>query len=252
VVLKSSTAVYGARSSNSAFLTEEHALRGSKRYGTTRDLVEIEKFCSAFRWRVPDLVLTILRFASIVGPTADTPLTRFLGDPRAPSLLGFDPRMQIIHEDDVTAALAHAVGNDVPGVYNVAAEDVLPLNKIRGLAGKPPIAVFHLLAYWGGDLLDGTGGGRGRYLPIEPDYLRYPWVTDLRRMREELGFQPRYTAEETLQEFAERQRPGQPPPGPVTMAHEEERLRAVIEQRRRAREQQGTTAPTAEEGDKDE
>ncbi len=252
VVLKSSSAVYGARPSNPAFLTEDHALRGSKRTGTTRDLVEMEKFCSAFRWRAPEMVLTILRFASIVGPTAGTPMTRFLRDPWAPSLLGFDPRMQIIHEDDVVEALVHAVNHEAPGIYNVAAPEVLPLNKIRGLAGKPPVAIFHLFAYWGSDLLDGVGGAGKRYLPIEPDYLRYPWVADLRRMREELGFQPRYAAEETLREFAERYHAGQYVPGPVSMAREEEQLRALIEQRRLSRERQATTTSGAEEGEKDD
>lgn len=252
VVIKSSTAVYGARPSNSAFLAEDHALRGSKRWGTTRDLLEIEKFCDAFRWREPGLMLTILRFASIVGPTADTPMTRFLQDPWAPSLLGFDPRMQIIHEDDVVEAVVHAVGNDRPGVYNVASHDVLPLNRIRNLAGKPPIAIFHLFAYWGKDLLGGTGRGGRCYLPIEPDYLRYPWVADLRRMNEELGFEPRYAAEETLHEFTEKYHAAPYPPGPVSLAREEERLRALIEERRQARSGQATSMSDAEEGGQDE
>lgn len=238
VVLKSSMAVYGARPSNSTFLAENHAFRGSKGRGTTRNLIDIETFCSGFRRQAPDVLLTILRFPSIVGPAADTPMTRFLSRPLAPALLGFDPLMQIIHADDVVGALAHAVGNDAPGVFNVAAEDVLPLNKVRGLAGKPPISVLHPFAYWGGRLLGKAGLGSDLYLPIEPDYLRYPWVGDLSRMRDELGFEPRYTAEETLREFAERNRLIRYQSGSVSLAHEEERLHDVIERRRRAREQQ--------------
>ena len=238
VVLKSSMAVYGARPGNSTFLAEDHALRGSKRRGTTCNLIDIEMFCSGFRRQVPEVLLTILRFPSIVGPAADTPMARFLSRPLAPGLLGFDPLMQIIHADDVVGALVHAVGNDAPGVFNVAAEDVLPLNKVRGLANKPPISVFHPFAYWGGRLLGRAGLGSETYLPIEPDYLRYPWVGDLSRMRDELGFEPRYTAEETLREFAERNRLIRYQSGSVSLAHEEERLHDVIERRRRAREQQ--------------
>jgi UDP-glucose 4-epimerase len=251
VVLRSSTAVYGARPSNSAFLTEEQALRGSNHYGSIRDLLEIEKFCDGFRHRAPRLILTTLRFASIVGPTVDTPMTRFLRDPWAPGLLGFDPRMQIIHEDDVVEGLLHAVSNDTPGVFNVAATDVLPLNKMRGLAGKPPLSILHPLAYRGKGRFGGVGRGTGRALPIEPDYLRYPWVADLRRMHEVLNFEPRYSAEETLLEFAER-RDGDPyPEGSISMVHEEERLRHVIEQRQRARQQQTTTTSGMEEGQED-
>ena len=167
VVLKSSTAVYGARPSNPAFLTEEHSLRGSRRWGTVRDLVEIETFCHSVRHQHPDITLTILRFPSIVGPTADTPMTRFLLEPAALSLLGFDPMMQLIHEDDVVALL-HAVKEDVPGAFNIAATDALPLSRIRGLVGKLPFSVLHMCANWSVSLLGTALLGVKRYLPIDP------------------------------------------------------------------------------------
>ena len=253
VVLKSSTTVYGARPTNAAFLTEDHALRGSKRHGTTRDLLEIEAFCRGFRQRAPDTLLTILRFASIVGPTADTPMTRFLREPLAPTLLGFDPMMQLIHEDDVVEALVQAVVNDAPGVFNVASHDALPLNKIRGLAAKPPLSVLHPFAYWRGKLPGGLGPGLEQYRPIEPDYLRYPWVADLTRMRDELGFEPRYSAEEALRELAEQRRLGRYRTGSISLAHDEDRLHDTIERRRHAREQRAQSAPaTSEGGDRDE
>jgi UDP-glucose 4-epimerase len=252
VVLKSSTAVYGARPGNSAFLTEDHALRGSKHTGTIRDRVEIEKFCNSLHWQAPGLMLTVLRFANIVGPAADTPMTQFLREPWIPSLLGFDPRMQIIHEADAIEALVHAVNRDTPGVFNVAAEDILPLNKIRGLAGKPSVAVFHPFAYWGMGRQGGAGRRLKRHMPFEPDYLRYPYVADLRSMRQILGFEPRYTAEETLREFAEHYHGERYVTGPIGMAREEESLRAVIEQRQRAKEQEATTASSVEGGEEDE
>jgi UDP-glucose 4-epimerase len=252
VVLKSSTAIYGARPSNSAFLGEDHALRGSKTWGTVRDLIDIEKFCQGFRRQAPEVQVTILRFASIVGSMVDTPMTRFLKDPRMPSLLGFDPRMQIIHEDDVVEALVYALKEDVPGVFNVAAVDVLPLNKMRGLARKPPVAVWHLLAYWGMGLRGDAGERVQQHLPLEPDYLRYAWVADLRRMQDELGFEPRYTAEETVRQFAEQSQMKRYALGPASMAREEEQLRRILDQRRRSREEQTLAGVTTEEGSEDE
>lgn len=252
VILKSSTAVYGARPGNSAFLTESHSLRGSRRYGYVRDMVEIEAFCRGFCRQVPDTVVTILRFASIIGPTADTPMTRFLREPGAPSLLGFDPMMQLIHEDDVVEALLHAVRHDVPGVFNVAARDLLPLGKIRGMAGKAPLIVFHPLAYWGMNLLGNRRSQLGRFLPMDPDYLRYPWVADLTRMGNDLGFEPRHTAEEALHEFAERQQLRRHLSESAMVARSEDRLRQVIVQRHQAREQQATDGVSAEEGGGDE
>ena len=71
MLLKSSTAIYGARPTNSAFLTEGHPVRGSRRFGYLRDLVEREKFCNGYCRQVPEISVTTLRFSSIVGPTAD-------------------------------------------------------------------------------------------------------------------------------------------------------------------------------------
>jgi UDP-glucose 4-epimerase len=236
VVLKSSTMVYGARPTNSAFLTEERSLRGSRRYGYVRDMTEVEEFCNGFRRREPEMVLTVLRFCSIVGPSVDTPMTRFLRSWRAPSLMGFDPMMQIIHEDDVVAALIQAVRRDVSGVFNVAAEEPLPLSRIRGLVGKPPISVFHPFATWGVGLAGSAGHAVERHLPMDPDYLRYSWVGDLTRMREDLEFEPRYTAGEALREFAAQLRLGRYRTGAVSLARDDPHLRDAIARRRRGTE----------------
>jgi UDP-glucose 4-epimerase len=239
VVLKSSTLVYGAHPGNSAFLREEHPLQGSRRYEYIRDLVEIEAFCNGFRGQSPHVWLTILRFAHIVGPKVDTPMTRFLRQEQAPMLLGFDPMMQVIHEVDVRRALVHAVQHDVPGVFNVAAESVMPLARVMGLAGKPPLPVLHPLAYLGVTLLG------PHYTPIELDYLRYPCVGDLSKMRAALDFEPHYTAEETLREFAAQQRLRHYLPESAAMAYDEERLRDTLERRRRSRGQPVATREPA-------
>jgi UDP-glucose 4-epimerase len=251
VLLKSSTAVYGARPGNPAFLTENRSLRGSKKWGMVRDLLEIETFCSGYRRTTPDLELTILRFPSIVGPTACTPMTRFLREAGAPSLLGFDPMMQLVHEEDVVSALAHSVINGVPGIFNVAAEDALPLNKIRGLVGKFPLLVFHPFAYRATKLMRRLGRRAGQFTPIELDYIRYPWVADLTRMLDELGFAPRYSAEETLREFAEHLHGGSYLPDSTTALRDQQRLRDIIQRRRQPGERQAAAAATGEGREKD-
>jgi UDP-glucose 4-epimerase len=238
VVLKSSTAVYGACQTNPAFLTEQNPLHGSRAYGYTRDMVEIEAFCNGFQRQIPDLILTILRFPSIIGLNVDTPMTRFLRQSWTPVLLGFDPLMQVIHEWDVVEALVHAILNDFPGVFNVAADGVLPLMRLMSLAGKIPIPIFHPFAYWGASTLGATGLRITQYVPIELDYIRYPWVADLAKMQAHFGFSPRYTAEEALREFASQQRLRNYMPESVTLAYDEERLQDTIERRRRMRSRQ--------------
>ncbi len=246
VVLKSSTAVYGAHPDNSAFLTEEAALRGSKRYGYTRDLLEIEAFCNGYRGQWPEVMLTVLRCASIIGPTVDSPLTQFLKQQNPPILLGFDPMLQLIHEDDVVEALAYATLNVKPGVFNIAAEDAMPLSRILRLARRVPLPIFHRLAYLGLNLLQDTSLQPLRFVPIEWDYLRYPWVADLSRMRDSLEFSPIYTAAESLREFAGEQREEVGEEGAASV-DDEQRLRDIIARRQRMREREASLFTAADE-----
>ena len=202
VVLKSTTAVYGARPENPAFIKEEHHLLADQVSAWLHDQIEIESFYSGYRRQSPDLSQCILRFANIVGPSADTPLTRYLSTRWVVTLLGFDPMMQIIHEEDVVNALVHAILNEASGIYNVAAEDSLPLNKLIGLAGKLPAPMFHYLVYRRGPGMRSATKRHRNLLPFDPDYIRYPWVGDLTKMRDELGFTPQHRADEALREFA--------------------------------------------------
>ena len=123
----------------------------------------------------------------------------------------------------------------MPGVFNVAAEGVLPFSKLRRLAGKHAPPVFHLVAYWGNPILSALKFPVNRVWPVDLDYLRYPWVGDLAKMRNVLGFSPRYTASEALREFAGRKRLEQFGPESPGLGYDEERLRDTIERRRRAR-----------------
>lgn len=197
IVVKSSTAVYGARHDNPAFLRETHPLQGSRRYGTVRYQMEIEHFCRKFHHTDAAARVTVLRFANIVGPTADTPMTRFLHEAGAPVLLGFDPMMQFIHEDDVVEALAHAALADVAGVFNVAAPPPMPLTRALALAQKLPVALPHALAYWAATATPDLE----RYAPLPLDYVRYRWVADTEQMSQALGFTPTVPADEALRTF---------------------------------------------------
>ncbi len=237
IVLKSSTMVYGAQPGNSAFLREDHPLQGSRSHGYVRDLMEVESFCNGFRGQAPRVGLTILRLAHIVGPRADTPLTRFLREPEAPVLLGFDPMMQIIHEADVIGALVHALLHPVPGTFNVASEGVMPLWRLIGLANKVSLPVVHPLAYLGAALFG------PKFSPIELDYLRFPCVGDLDQMRHQLKFTPQYTADEALREFAAEQRLRDYAPESAARAYDEARLRDTLDRRARARARRNGRVP---------
>lgn len=252
IVFMSSTAVYGARPGNSAFLSEDNPLLGSRENGYVRDLVEIEAFCNGYRRQYPQVSLTLLRYPNIIGPSVDTPMTRFLSEPFAPVLLGFDPMMQVIHEQDVFRSIIHCVENDHPGIFNVAAEGALPLSKLLALSGKIPLPVLHFFAYWGKDLMGAGGLKLTQYIPFDLDYIRYPWVAEISKMMEVLGYQPIYTPEEALREFAGRQRLRKFMPESSALAYDEARLRDTLERRRRLRELRSANVEGLLEGKDDE
>jgi UDP-glucose 4-epimerase len=229
IVLKSSIMVYGARPDNPMFLRIDHPLNGPKKYGYLRDWIEIEKYAESFREQNPDTVLTVLRFGNIVGKGVDSPMTRFLREEEAVTLLGFDPMVQIIHGDDVVAALVHALNGSYSNVYNVATEKGLPLWKTLGLAGKIPLPVLHPLAYWSVSL------GGPRLAPMPLDYLRYPCMGDMQTMRDELGFTPQITPEEAVREHASTQRVRKLFGKKNSQALQEDQLRDTIQRRKRAR-----------------
>lgn len=233
IVLKSSTMVYGALPENSAFLREAHPLNAGKRYGYLRDLLELESFCQSFQQQSPQTGLTILRFGHIAGAQANSPFMRFLREERSIVLLGFDPILQVIHEDDVVAALVKAVVDGARGVFNVAAEPLMPLWRIMGLAGKLPMPVLHPLA----QLIVSALGTR--YAPLDLDYLRYRCVGDLAQMQTAFGFVPSNTADQAIRSISTRQ--SLPPPAVEAgdLELEATQLRDTIERRRAGRQPAG-------------
>lgn len=230
IIIKSSTQIYGAKPNNPGYFLEDHPLRGSRRYGYTRDMLEIETFINGFRRQHPEIFITTLRFANIIGPKADTPMNRLLSNPYAPLLLGFDPMMQFIHEDDVVSSLVHACQYDLQGAINVAADGLLPLNRSLRLAGRLPIQVIHPFAYWS---TNSTRSSAQKYFPLEPDYLRYRWIADIHKMSELFNFAPIYTAEEALREMAGELRIRKFMPMYKNQKYDEERLKDTIDRRNR-------------------
>ena len=136
VVLKSSGLVYGANKADPYNFREDMARTGPANTPVERSLLEVEAFVRDFADDNPHVDVSLLRFANVLGVDIDTPFTAALRRPVVPEILGFDPRLQFIHEDDVVDALMYAINNDIPGVYNVGADGVLPWSEVCAIVGK--------------------------------------------------------------------------------------------------------------------
>jgi UDP-glucose 4-epimerase len=146
LVFKSSAHYYGCAQDDPAFFREEHTRRRPPETPIERDIVEAEAAVAEFSESRPEVSVTVLRCTNVLGAEVDTSHARLFALPLVPTIFGFDPRYQFVHEDDVVAALAHAAQNDVPGVYNVAGDGVLALTEVISLLDKLPAPV---LPPWG-------------------------------------------------------------------------------------------------------
>jgi UDP-glucose 4-epimerase len=202
-VFKSSAHYYGAEQDDPAFFTEEMRRPHPPRTGLERDIVEAEQAVGEFADRNPQVTVTVLRCANVLGADVDTAFTRMLQLPLVPMVLGFDPRVQFVHEDDVVRALEHAAFAVVPGIYNVAADGVLALSEVIGLLGKRALPA---LPPWGTGLVAGPLRRLGFRIPDEVlNQLRFGRGLD-NRLLKATGFRYGYTTRETVLKLGEHLR----------------------------------------------
>ena len=196
VVVLSSIAVYGPQPENDNFLTEESPLLGSQRFPEIRDLVEVDMYVQQYMWKHPEVETVIVRPAHIVGPTVRNAPCSYLRLARPWTVAGFDPMVQLIHEEDVARAMALSLKPGVRGVYNVVGPGELPLSAVLRELGRTPIPVPHLIAR---PLLERLFQYRLAGFPAaELDHLQFLCTVDGSRAERDLGFRPSYTLRETI------------------------------------------------------
>jgi UDP-glucose 4-epimerase len=205
LVVKSTTGVYGGSPRDPAAFTEDTEPPSPPRSGYAKDSAEIEGYLRGFGRRRPDVGLAVLRLASVVGPTIKTALTRYLALPVVPTMLGYDPRMQLLHEDDALAVLLQATRGDYRGVVNVAGDGVVTLSQVIRRAGRIGLPVPAPAAGVVGQLLRQVGR-----LELSPDatrFLNFGRVVDTTRLRTDFGYQPRFDTAEALADYVRGLRP---------------------------------------------
>lgn len=209
VVLGSSAMTYGAFPDNPQYLTEAHPLRGNRASRWVRDRVAAERELAKLDRDCPRIHTTTLRFATVLGPRIRSFHTRFYQRDVLPRLMGYDPLMQFVHEDDAVEALYRAVVEEHPGAYNVAGDGVLYFSAVPKLGGRLSFVTPHGLAY---PLAAAAFNLQLVGIPSTfLNYFRYTWVTDNRRMREELGVQPRFTSRAVVEAFYAAEAGARPP-----------------------------------------
>jgi UDP-glucose 4-epimerase len=196
VVLRSFTAVYGARGDNPNFLDEERELRPNPELGWARDKLEVERHAAAFARRYPAMTVTVLRFAPLFGPGVRNFYTALFERRVVPVLMGYDPLLQLLHPEDALGAFEAALARAPRGPVNVVPRSAIPLLAAVHLADRLPLPIPHPLAYAAAEALWAVGAGAAPAAFL--DYIRYLCVADGEKAEREMGFKPRFRSRDSL------------------------------------------------------
>ena len=141
----------------------------------------------------------MLRFANLIGPRIDTVFTRYFALPVVPTVLGYDARVQLLHEEDALAVLERAASLELPGTFNVAADGVLMLSQAIRRAGRIAIPVPGPAVGAVSRIVRGA-----RLVDFSPEQMRllnFGRVVDTTRLRTQFGFTPRWTTVQAFDDY---------------------------------------------------
>ena len=203
LVVSSSTMLYGARPDNPNYLSESHALRGHPEAHCIQNRVEVENLLADWSVRNTSTEVTILRSGWVMGPSRGDYVSRFFEAPVIPTVLGFDPLLQLLHEDDLLDVYEESILHSHPGIWNVVGREALPLSTLVALGGKRRLALPSPLLYRVTDFpsIEQTGDRPAGFF----DYLRYLWVADGEKAWAEFG-SPLYSTQEAWSSFVASRR----------------------------------------------
>lgn len=207
LILQSTTAVYGAHPKNPNVLPETRAPLGSEQSRFVSDKLEAERQLLRFAGERRGVSVAVLRLGPVVGPQVENLFTRYLLGRLSPTILGHDPLLQALHEDDAVAALRLALRRgEARGIFNVVAGGVVPVSTALALCGTRALPLPYGVAGRALELLNALGVTPAPASFV--DFLRYTCVADGARARAELGFEARHTTRDALVALAGRRGPG--------------------------------------------
>jgi UDP-glucose 4-epimerase len=189
---------YGAGPESPLYHHEDEPPLALGTFPELADLVAADLHASNALWRVPKMDTTVLRFCYSLGFTGYGTLAGFVRGKRVPTVLGFDPLLQFMHEDDFVSALELAIDKRPRGVFNVAGPPPVPLSTIIRETGRtrvplPEPVLVALLGRFGLPRL-----ARGAI-----EHIKYPVLVDATAFRRATGFHHRVDEMQAIRAFAE-------------------------------------------------
>jgi UDP-glucose 4-epimerase len=196
LVVVSSSYVYGALPENPYLLDEDAPLNSSRTYPEMRDLVELDTLAGAHLWKYPKMATVVLRPVNTLGTHVHSSIATYLRLGYVPTVLGFNPMTQFIHEEDLTEAIALVLEKRPRGVFNVTGPGEVPIRvAIQETGGTAvPLPEFVARALFGRLFRLGLF----HTPPGAIDYIKFPCTVSGKRFIQSTGFKPLFTLEETF------------------------------------------------------
>lgn len=202
IIIFSTFHIYGAHQYNPTHIDEKQPLRAGQIFHEITDAVELDHLATQYLLQNRDARMVILRPCNIIGPHLNNAMSRLLRNGNIPYLMGFNPMMQFIDEEDISRAIIISLENlETHGVYNIVGPGTIPWRKAIELVGGRAIPVPHYIAYPLVNQLTNLGVGFPAHLM---DYFRYSVVMSDDKFRQKTGFQPSLDIQETFQKFCLR------------------------------------------------
>ncbi|MDA1188424.1 MAG: NAD-dependent epimerase/dehydratase family protein [Chloroflexi bacterium] len=198
-----STTVYGAHPDNPPNLTEEAPVRPVEGFQYGRDKALTEKVFREFAEGHPEIKAVILRGCPVLGPSADNFISRAFSKPILVALKGFDPPMQLLHEEDLDEVMVHCIRHNVAGLYNVAGDGVVRWSEMGRILNRKVLKLPPALLY---GITEATW--RLRLQSESPAaglaFIQYPWTASTEKIRKDLGIKFKHTSRDAWLAFASR------------------------------------------------
>ncbi len=206
LIIRSSCAVYGASPKDPALFPESHTARSGSAVGFSREVIEVESYVRGFSRRRPEITITTLRIAHMLDTNITSTLSAYISGPFVPAVMGYDPRIQLAHLEDVLKVFEIAVVEDRPGTFNVGGDGVILLSQIARRLAKPIVP------------LPQVGFANVSQRLLSPFKVHVPTamvrllmfgnVMETKALREIFGYEPQFTTADVFSEFEMKTEPG--------------------------------------------
>lgn len=203
LIVTSSGAAYGYDPRNAEWLDEDQPLRGHARFAYAKHKLEVEQLLASARQQHPQLKQLVLRPGTILGRQVNNQITELFKKRAVLGIRGSDSRFVFIWDQDVVDIICQGLRTQSAGIFNLAGDGALSLREIAALLGKPYRALPAWLIRTALHLLKPLG--LSQYGAEQLDFLRYRPVLSNQRLKQEFGYQPRYSSRQAFLAFLSAQ-----------------------------------------------